>query len=285
MILDRINLKSGDWKASILPDFGGNLASLSFRGENLLRLPKKEEERSETPFLYGSPLLLPPNRTRDGIFCFRGVQYELPVNEKEKNNHLHGLFYNAPFSIISETKERCILCHQNRGNRYPFRFTILLTYLLSGEGLKLEAKVQNDDDRAMPVVLGFHTTFVEPSICAVPIERRWERDERFLPTGRMLPLDTFEEKLKTGCRIGKKKLAGYYTCVGHQVKVGSFLMTTSDAFNQFVLFNGGGNQGYVCIEPQTGPVNGLNYADGYQIIESGQTEKYWIHFSLESGLE
>lgn len=273
-----IDLKSGDWAAHVLPYYGADLIALSYKGEMVLRVPGSREEFAKNPFLYGSPLLFPPNRTENGEFSFEGRIYQLPVNEKERRNHLHGMMFHAPFSVEKAGKEELVCSYQNKGERYPFPFTATFRYRVAATGLKVEVSIKNDGSVRMPAVIGFHTTFVKPELFTAPIERRWERDDRLLPTGVLLPLNQMEQEIKSGCRIGVRKLAGYYTSSGHEVRLDQFVMRTSEEFCQWVLFNGEGSEGYLCVEPQTGPVNGLNLPGGFVVIDPGRTKKYWILF-------
>ena len=49
-------------------------------GREILRFPEDEETFFENVFLYGNPVLFPPNRIRGGKFSFRGREYCFPVN-------------------------------------------------------------------------------------------------------------------------------------------------------------------------------------------------------------
>lgn len=276
-------ITSGIWNAVIYPAYGACLMELSCGGQAILRSPQNENELKSNPHLYGNPILLPPNRTEDGTFLFAGRSYSLPVNEPEKHNHIHGLFYNAPFVVTKSTVNEIWCSYHNHHERYPFPCTISFHYIIGDEGLHIDISIRNDGRLTMPLILGFHTTFVEPATFAVPIRMRWERDERFLPTGRLLPLNTEEEQIKTGSSYRKKLLSGYYTAGGHRVRIGDFIMETSEGFNQWVLYNGGGEGGYLCVEPQTGPVNGLNIPGGAQILEAGEEASYWLRFAAGNG--
>lgn len=270
----------GRWEAAIYPEYGAALTALTCEGQELLRTPEDMGEWRKSPYLYGNPLLLPPNRTRDGVFTFRGNTYTLPVNEPDKKNHIHGLLFDAPFSVTERWENGLCCSYQNCGERYPFHFTVSFCYQISTSGLKVDLSLKNDGNTAMPLVLGFHTTFSEPQSFAVPIKERWERDERLLPTGRLLPLSTEEAAIKTGCSYHGIPLTGCFTSDGHTAKIGDFLMETSEEFDQWVLYNGGGKDGYLCVEPQTGPVNGLNIPGGARVLEAGETFHCWLRFGL-----
>lgn len=277
--MECVKLKAGLWSACVLPDFGANLIELSYDGQRLLRSPASLMQLEENPYLYGNPFLLPPNRTRDGRFEFEGRKYDLPVNEQERHNHIHGLMYNAPFTVTGSTDHELYCCYENKGERYPFPFSALFHYELSQDGLFLNVVIGNDGDNDMPLLVGFHTTFAAPKTFAVALGKRWERTKRFLPTGRLAELNKEEELIRRGKKFEEgEPLSGFYTADGHWARVGDFLMETSENFTQWILFNGGGGEGYLCVEPQSGPVNGLNVSEMCQVVKKGQTQKYWLRF-------
>ncbi len=274
-----ITLHNEKWKASVLPAWGANLIALSYCGEPILRTPPSLSLLdSDSPYLYGNPLLLPPNRTRDGKFTFEGQAYQLPINELEHRNHLHGQLYNAPFDVVEVGQFDLCCRYQNKGERFPFPFTIALHYQLGSDGLLLKIELHNDGECPMPVALGFHTTFVEPEFASVPIGSHWERDDRLLPTGRLLPLIQQQTQLRSGFCSRGLSIAGYYTASGHTAYIGKFGLETSTEFNQWVLYNGGGGKGFLCVEPQLCTVDGLNLQGGCRRLEAQQAERYWLRF-------
>ena len=280
MNLKQLTLRAGSWEAAVSPDFGANLTTLIYRDFPILRSPKKAEDLlSKDRYVYGNPLLLPPNRVKDGKFLFEGKEYNLPINEPERGNHLHGLFTDAPFYVTKHTDTELMCFYQNQGERFPFDFTIFFHYTISQSGLLLKINVQNDGPWPMPLAMGFHTTFTEPAgFFSIPLGKRWERDERFLPTGNLVELNEKEKRLTKGCHSDGGPLTGYFTAAEHWAQIGDFRLETSEQFDQWVLFNGGGGQGYLCIEPQIGCVNGLNFPHGCRTIKAGQTERCWLRF-------
>lgn len=280
-----IELEAGLWKAKVLPSCGANLAELFYDNRMILRPPADLAQLRQSPYLYGNPFLLPPNRTRDGRFTFEGRVYELPINEEANHNHIHGQMHDAEFSVEDSTQRELWCRYENKGERYPFPFTVVFHYELSENGLLLEIRVRNDGEGRMPLLIGFHTTFAEPETFAVPVGKRWERDERFLPTGELIELGEREKRIRNGRYGSGEPLSGYYTAKGHRARVGEFFMETSEKFGQWVLFNGGGKDGYLCVEPQSGPVNGLNMPGMYQALEKGEMEEYWIRFHRKRGKE
>ena len=100
-------------------------------------------------------------------------------------------------------------------------------------------------------------------------------DENYIPTGNMLLLNSLERELVDSCNPQGKILSGSYTLNGSVARIGEFIYEFSENFDTLVLFNWGGDKGFVCIEPQAGAVNGLN-SGKCKVIKAGESETY-IH--------
>ncbi len=266
------SLNFGDWYCEVSPQLGMNLLRLTHKGNDILRTPKSPDDLAAEPFHFGTPLLLPANRTKGARFCFRGEEYTLPLNEPQRGNHLHGCMHNAPFEVLEHTECRIVAEYVNCGERYPFPFKLTITDSLTEAGYCRELKVENTGGKAMPYTLAYHTAFLEKEFSA-PIEKRYEVDENYIPTGNLLPLTQQETEFVIGTSPKGKTISGSYTVSGHTAIIGEYLYSFSDNFDTLVLFNWGGDKGFVCIEPQAGAVNGLN-SGKCRILEKSETETY-----------
>ena len=280
-----VRLRCGGWEAEVLPAFGANTIRLRDGGRDILRAPRSPEELAAEPFLYGTPLLLPPNRTRGGQFRFDRREYRLPINEPDTGCHLHGRFADAPFETVRRTETECLCRLENPAegpaSRFPFAFVIEIAHRLGGDGLLQETRVQNTGRTAMPLLLGFHTAFAAPERVAVPIGLRWERDARFLPTGKLGELSAREAQWRDGFVPDGSAVSGFFTAAGHTAQIGKYIYETSENFTQWTLFNGGGRD-FFCAEPQSGPVDGLNRSGGHIRLDSGETARFWWRIARQS---
>lgn len=279
MLKNTIHLKCVNWEAAILPSFGANLISLRYDGKAVLREPESLEQLKNAPELYGNPLLFPPNRTKNGIFSFEGKNYNLPVNEAAHQNHLHGYLHRAPFETVSASESSAVCRLKNDGAYFPFPFIMEVSFTLTKTGMEQRITIINNGSRSMPVLLGFHTSFVPEESFAVPIGKRWERDEHFIPTGMLCELSEDERKICSGTNSEGKIISGYYTSEGRTARIGSIFFSVSSEFSQWILYNQGGQNGIVCVEPQTGCVNGLNIPGEHLALPAGDKKEYWLRFT------
>lgn len=279
MQLHGIKLTCNDWRAEILPHCGANLIFLEKSGSSFLRTPKSMEAFWQAPMLYGNPLLFPPNRIKDGRFCFQGTEYHLPINEEKLHNHIHGLIHTAHFEVKAVTEHSASCSLSNKGEWFPFPFVMNVLFDLACNGLMQSIEIINTGCMPMPVLLGLHTSFFSPDSFAVPIGKRWNTDERYIPTGELCGLTEQELMYKNGCRPEGQKISGFYTADGHIARIGNLLYQSSPEFSQWILFNQGGDQGLLCVEPQSDCVNGLNMPNHYITLPAGESVQFWVRFT------
>lgn len=231
-------LQWGNLQATVLPKVGANLVSFRdvTRGFAFLHEPGADEmdDFRQKPYLYGTPVLFPPNRYDGGTFTYAGKRVQLPVNEEATGTHLHGFLYDFPWEVTdfgSNCAESYVVLSAEVYEthplyaQWPFCFTVELRYELSESGLAQHISVRNDGDDMMPCLIGFHTAFNAPFAdhgdaqrrsaervgaergdvervgaedyrCRVSIGDRWELDDRGLPTGVKLPLTAYELALR-----------------------------------------------------------------------------------------
>lgn len=268
-------LKKGFWEAECLPRWGMNTMVLRYKGQDILRCPECEDDLHKTdisPLLYGQPLLFPANRTRDGKFTFAGTEYQLPLNETETMCNQHGQLFVTPFDVLEHTDTKIVGELKNSGYFYPFPFRMTVTDELSESGYKRTLVLENTGKTAMPYTLGFHTAFEEPKRFTVPLKSRNTWDEKWFPTGQTEP-DVFPDQTPEG------KLSGYYVSAGNTALLNDVVFTVSENFDHWILYNGGGGQGFLCVEPQCGAVNGLNEEGKHRILQPGEAETFTLTIS------
>lgn len=284
-------LSFGSYRATLLPDLGGNLISFveTEHDYHFLREPQAEEMATfkERAYSHGIPVLFPPNRYEDGTFTLNGKTYSFPVNEASTGNHLHGFFYGCKWKVVEtghDVNESFLIIEQlvNEGHpayRYfPHHFCMSIRYSLSAEGLKQVVTVNNLGNSPMPFMLGFHTAINAPFApgssmddmeMVMTIGERWELNKRMLPTGKYLPLSEDEQKMKAdGVTPFFAMLDNHYTAAPQDGR--NFMALTDKRlklrlvydvgtkYKHWMIWNSDAKSGFFCPEPQTGMVNAPN---------------------------
>ncbi len=84
---EQIEIAAGDQQAVVV-EVGGGLRSYSAGGRQLVDGYRADEMSSSAR---GQVLIPWPNRLQDGRYEFDGRRHQLPLNEPEQRNAIHGL--------------------------------------------------------------------------------------------------------------------------------------------------------------------------------------------------
>ena len=273
-------LRAYDWEAVFSSRYGMGLVSLSYKGKPLLRSPADPAQYGVFPVIYGSPLLLPPNRTDGAAFSYEGVSYRLPMNEPRLGNNMHGGVYMAPFQVLEQSENAVTAQLENTGDLFSFPFRLTVFCCIREDGLDQRFTIENTGPGRMPLTFGLHTNFVAPQVFSVPIGHRWENDARYIPTGRALELTETEKTFRKAGQPQGFPICGFYTAQGHTVCLDELRYSVSSNFDHWVLWNGEGTEGFISIEPQQGNTNCLNNGQGLLHLEPGCKEVYTARFYM-----
>ena len=273
-------IEAEGWRAEVAPALGGNIVSLSYNGRDIYVPLKNEKQLEINPYLQGAPILLPANRTAGAKFGFKGNEYKLPLNEPATGAHLHGLVHRQPFTVKYCGESEIKLIYENKGDIYPFPFLLEVNYLIKGNIFRQEYKVINTGKSEMPFTFALHTTFTEPNTFSVPIDLCQEKDGFHIPTGKYVPLNRQEQGYVSGGSSKGLVISGYYRACGHTAYLDNLSYTVSENFDHWILFNGRGESGLLCIEPQCGKVDGLNIKDGCKILNPNEETEFWTELKI-----
>lgn len=200
-------LKSSNCQVSILPQFGGLLNAMivttkinkiniidgySSEADVINNIHKDFKGTKLSPF---------PNRVKDGVYTFKNESFELDQNFKQENNAIHGLLYDQPFSVISQSQNEIHLEYHYQGNRegYPFQFVINIKYILNDSSLICNTIIKNCGTKTLPIGDGFHPYFkldqqIDQVSMTLPQVLELEVDNRMIPTTKELPFHDFQNE-------------------------------------------------------------------------------------------
>ena len=259
--MDNVVISAGGYRAEFSP-IGGACLRLTHleTGAEILRTPKTPSAREAEPFLYGNPVLFPPNRIRGGRFTFGGREYVLPVNEKETGCCLHGTLHALPFE---RTGESDFLFRTGKGEYlgFPHAFSVERSYRLGKEGLVERFTVRNLSPHPMPFFLAYHTTFRLPFLprgkgeeCSLllSVGREQARGGDYLPTGEWTRGEREEEFCAGNYFPFGKRVSAFFEGRGEaRLSDGEYRVVygAAEQFRYRLLWANGGD--FVVIEPQT----------------------------------
>jgi galactose mutarotase-like enzyme len=101
-----------------------------------------------------APILFPIcGRLKDSKYTYRGKEYTMDI---------HGIAPYSEFESVNKSDCEITFCLKNTAEsekKYPFKFSIYVTYRIDGNNLRLDFKVNNEGDDILPYMLGWHPGF------------------------------------------------------------------------------------------------------------------------------
>ncbi|MFJ8073687.1 aldose 1-epimerase [Streptomyces sp. NPDC096176] len=243
---ESIRLAAGDVELTVHPSIGCRIGSLRIGGTEVLR----QGER------YGAFPMVPwCGRTRDGRFRNGDVEHQLPLNAPP--NAIHGTGRDTAWRTARAGKNEAA-CTYDLADPWPYSGRVTQTFELADDALTIRMGVETYET-SFPAQAGWHPWFLrklaggagegEGEDVRVDFTPEWqeERGEDHLPTGkRIAPLP-----------------GPWDDCFGMPDGVavtltwpGQLELTVRSPAEWVVLYDE--QPEAVCVEPQSGPPNGLN---------------------------
>ena len=182
---DQFELDAGPYRA-VVTSVGATLRGLSFRERPVA---DGFGERDRSTFGRGQVLAPWPNRLRDGRYRFSDRDLQLPLDEPERGNAIHGLVRWQEWTVEDARPDRVTLRHVIwPRDGYPFLVELAVTYTLDGEGLSVRTVAVNAGVDPCPFGAGFHPYFgggpVDDIVLHCPGRTTLVTDGRGIPVGR-----------------------------------------------------------------------------------------------------
>jgi aldose 1-epimerase len=178
-------LEGGGWTASLLPEAGGAVASLAFRGRDALA-PLPLGADPNTSFC-GAFVMAPwANRLDGGLLPVAGLEYRAPVNRPEDGTAIHGLARDRPWAVQGAAPSRAVLAQEFDGADLglPWRYAARLEVRLDDGGAAVSLGIWNRAPLPFPFGLGWHPFFLRPPGTRL----RFRADTLFARDARCLPV-------------------------------------------------------------------------------------------------
>ena len=181
---EQITISLGDQQAVIV-EVGGGIRSYSAGGRELVDGYDAHEMSSSGR---GQVLIPWPNRLEDGSYEFDGKHNQLPLNEPERRNAIHGLVRWATWSVAEREAHRVVMQHVLYPQPgYPFLLRTSIEYALSDRGLLVRTTTTNLSSERCPFGRGTHpyltlgTATIDRLFLTLPAGTVLQSDQRGLP--------------------------------------------------------------------------------------------------------
>jgi len=285
----QIELVAGDQRAVVV-EVGGGLRTYSAGGAELVDGYPAEAICSSGR----GQLLIPwPNRIEDGSYEFEGRRNQLPVNEVELSNAIHGLVRWATWALREDGAGRVVaehVLHPQPG--YPYTLELSVAYELSAAGLRVQTTATNAGSQPCPYGSGAHpyltvgTATVDPVVLRVPARTVILSDKRALPVERRAVEGTSYD-FRAPRRIGATVLDSAYTDLDRDedglVRVElldpgtghGLTLWADETYGYLMVFSGDPlpdvARRSLAVEPMTCAVNAFRTGEGLIRLEPGES--------------
>jgi len=240
---DDITLAAGDAEVTVQPENGGRVGGLRVGGVELLRQGDK----------FGCFPMVPwCGRTRDGRFLDGGTVRQLPLNAGP--HAIHGTVRDGAWRVAHTSADQAVITY-DLVEPWPYPGRVTQVVALTPDALTLTMSVETYGD-SFPAQIGWHPWFNRslgggdaPGEVQVAFTPAWqeERGDDHLPTGKRLD----------------PKPGPWDDCFGMPGGVDVTLtwpqrleLKVTSPEEWVVVYDE--QEAAVCVEPQTGPPNGLN---------------------------
>jgi aldose 1-epimerase len=236
---DALVLEAGSARVTVLPAEGGRLGSVVAAGHELLVTGDPD------PMRWGSYAMAPfAGRVRAGRLSFRGADHQLPLGMPP--HAIHGVVYDRPWRVEDPATISIDL-----DDRWPYRGRVRQRFALDEDSLALELTLEAQEP--MPATIGWHPWFRRalapgdpPVVVRFDADVMLVRDADGIPDGeRMPPPPGPWDDAFTGVH-GDPTLEW----------PGRLRLVLSSSCSWWVVYTAAANA--VCIEPQSGPPDGVN---------------------------
>jgi aldose 1-epimerase len=210
---EQIEIVAGDQQATVV-EVGGGLRSYCVGSRNLVDGYGADEMSSSGR---GQSLTPWPNRLQDGSYEFDGRRHQLPLNEPQRHNAIHGLVRWATWTARVREAHRVVMEHLLYPQPgYPFSLRLSIEYALSDSGLRVRTTATNVGVAPCPYGSGNHpyltlgTATIDALILRAPGRTVLRSDERGLPIGAEAVKDT-QYDFRQPRRVGSTTLDHAFT--------------------------------------------------------------------------
>ncbi|MPY64251.1 aldose epimerase family protein [Streptomyces spongiae] len=234
-----ITLTAGDAEAVVAPGNGGRVSGLRVGGTELLR----QGER------FGCFPMVPwCGRTRDGRFLSGGAVQQMPLNAAP--HAIHGTARDGAWRTARVTGNEAVITY-DLVEPWPYSGRVTQVVALTEDSLTLTMSVETYDS-SFPAQIGWHPWFnrnLGGQDVRLAFEAAWQEERG-------------DDHLPTGNRVDPKP-GPWDDCFGMPDGVdvtltwpGQLELTVASREEWVVVYDEQAEA--VCVEPQTGPPNGLN---------------------------
>jgi len=228
---------NGTMTALVYPEYGGRIGSLIVGGQEIFMTGGALDD----PLSWGCYPMVPyAGRVRDAILRFAGELF--PLTKNKPPHSLHGTVFDRPWNAIDNSSSVAVL-EIDLGDQWPFAGTVQHHIQITDTKLELQLAVNALDP--MPIQVGWHPWFVKPHRTSLHFDAMLQRDGAGIATAQKIPQPATPVD---DCFVNPEEPL--------TITIGNVHLTLSSDCSHWVMYDIPLNA--TCVEPQSGPPNGVN---------------------------
>jgi aldose 1-epimerase len=288
-------IRSGPWsfKAS---NFGASIQCLYYEDIEVIN---GFDQGDLIPGAAGQILCPYPNRIRDAKYKYLNKKYQLPVNEIEKNNAIHGLVRYLVWDLVNIKNNNIKYATRLAAQPgYPFILDLEVKYILSDVSFRCEFKVTNVCNFIAPFGLGFHPYFSLGAKALDGLFLELNASKKLITDDQMIPIGHTDLDHSVSLDLSNAVLDTCYTSLKRDKNGTAFIKLVRANENlsmtlalylgyDYVMVYTGDTlpnklkRKAVAIEPMTMAPNAFNTGHGLLLLEPGESREFV--FEVEIG--
>lgn len=254
-------------------------------------------------WLKHAPLLFPVcGRLKDKTYTVGGEAYSMDI---------HGFIAKRRFELVKRTKTKLTLISKSDEETkklYPFDYTFIAEYELSGGRVICKTKVINDSEKVMPFMFGWHHAFAFPDSVRVLEDFTFDFGDKTectnhpgnsinaeadlpIPAPERITLDGGKYKLDTDVLYDTDTVI--LSDMGNKLtmtdgKDYSLRLSWSKNLKYLCMWKKPDNAArYLCIEPWSNSARGVENKENFDLrdmqrLAPGESEEFFYEFELEN---
>ncbi|MEL6831280.1 MAG: hypothetical protein AAFO63_14205, partial [Pseudomonadota bacterium] len=145
-----ITLRSGDLALSLAPEIGGSVASLVWRGQNLLRTAPTQSDATDPRDMAAFPMVPFVGRVPNGVFVWNGNSIRLPANMPPEPHAIHGFGWQTEWETTHVSANAITLCHEQSTGAWPWEYVATQHFQVDPNRLQITLALWNQSTETMP---------------------------------------------------------------------------------------------------------------------------------------
>lgn len=259
----------------------------------------KAELDKELALSYKSSKLSPfPCRIENASYLWEGHRYQF-ANRFADGSAIHGLLFNKNFTIKEQKTTEFFASalfeyqYEAEDPGYPFRYTCQVLYtLFHGNTLQVQTTLHNSDQQTIPMGDGWHPYFqlsesINDCWLRFPAKGMLEFSEQLIPTGRILPYQTFNaSKPFRNTELDNCFLldpaGGQPVCEWSHPASGLSIRFATDEQYPYLQIYTPPDRKSIAIENLSSAPNCFNNGIGLLELAPGQTKTLTLHYIIDT---